>query len=121
MGIRSLLLWITGNTPTSNTERRQSDERAAAANASPVPAPPPKPKSLPTGKRLFELEPDDFEFMETRAMVEILKKRRREAKPAWRGDDGTAEGKRGKKWREGKNRPASRVYPDDNLRPGRYR
>src|SRR5215831_20073580 len=110
MRIRALLRWITGTTPpTNDAERRRGDKRVAAAKAPPVPAPPRQPKPLPKGKRWFELEPDDFEFMETRAMVEILRKKRREAKPAWRGDDRAVEGKRRRTWREDKNRSASKV------------
>jgi hypothetical protein len=123
MRIRALLRWIIGITPTNDTERRRRDEPLAAANAPPVPVPPHQPKPLPKGKQWFELEPDDFEFKETRAMVEILRKRRREAKPAWRGDDGAAEGKRRRTWREGKDRGVSRkpLYPGNNLGPSRHR
>ena len=121
--IRALLLWITGRTASTNhAERRRRDELPAAKKAKPSPEPR-QPKPLPTRERLFELEPDDFEFKETRAMVEILRKRRREAKPAWRDDDETAKNKRARAWREDRNGRVSRksIYPGDNRGPGRYR
>jgi hypothetical protein len=121
--IKALLLWITGRTASANdVERRRRDELADAKKVKPPPEPR-QPKPLATRERLFELEPDDFEFKDTRAMVEILRKRRREAKPAWRDDDGLAKSKRGKAWREDTNRGVSRrsSYPADNYGPGRHR
>ena len=121
--IKALLLWITGRTASANdVEQRRRDERPAAKKVNPSPEPR-QLKPLPARERLFELEPDDFEFKETRAMVEILRKRRREAKPAWTDDDGLAKSKRGKAWREDKNRGVSRksAYPGDNYGSGRHR